>query len=204
MNSTPGKPGIMRSLLSRMSRTTFTLLLANIGVIVLAVFNNWSLSEMLWIYWGQSVIIGIFNFLRLRKAVSLKNAGGKLAFLPFFFAIHYGLFHFVYMVFINVDYSEGGIGGAYLLASLSLFFLTAFYSYMKGRKQITEATNPALLMFFPYIRILPMHLVLLVGSLVPAGATVFFLVLKTLSDAAMQMVEENRAEIESLAHSFRK
>jgi hypothetical protein len=75
---------------------------------------------------------------------------------------------------------------------------------MKGRKQITEATNPALLMFFPYIRILPMHLVLLVGSLVPAGATVFFLVLKTLSDAAMQMVEENRSKIESMARNTQR
>lgn len=45
------------------------------------------------------------------------------------------------------------------------------------------------LMFYPYLRIIPMHLTIIFGSMMGEGKVVLFMILKTVSDAAMHMVE---------------
>ena len=70
-------------------------------------------TTLIWIFWVQSVIIGIFNFLdmlTLRK-VDIANftindevpspAKAKGC-LSFFFLVHYGGFHIAYLVFIAI------------------------------------------------------------------------------------------------------
>ena len=51
-------------------------------------------------------------------------------------------------------------------------------------------------MFFPYIRIIPMHLMIVAGVSVFGGSTgalIIFLLLKTAADAAMHFVEHAMA-----------
>ena len=67
-------------------------------------------NSFIWLYWCQSVLLGVFTFFDM---ITLKNVNvdnltinGKPATpkqakgcLPFFFLIHYGIFHFVYLIF---------------------------------------------------------------------------------------------------------
>ena len=51
-------------------------------------------------------------------------------------------------------------------------------------------------MFFPYLRILPMHLTIIVGGAIGSagtGALLFFLVLKTIADVIMHRIEHSAA-----------
>nr|WP_294077797.1 DUF6498-containing protein [Thiolapillus sp.] len=88
------------------------LLLANLVTIVMAVMQDWSLLLVMWVYWCQSVIIGLFNFWRMMtlkrfstKGVSSSN-GPVLPTqktkreMSWFFLIHYGMFHAGYLIFL--------------------------------------------------------------------------------------------------------
>lgn len=50
-------------------------------------------------------------------------------------------------------------------------------------------------MFYPYLRIIPMHLTIIFGHAMDQSAMVLFMILKTLADAGMHMIEH---------HLFRK
>ncbi len=47
------------------------LLLANLVTIMMAVMQDWSLLLVMWVYWCQSVIIGLFNFWRMMTLADL-------------------------------------------------------------------------------------------------------------------------------------
>jgi hypothetical protein len=116
------------------------LLLSNLLTIVFAVAFGWSLMTMLWGYWLQSVIIGVFAFLQLLRmalgggfsvptAASSKHftgaASSAIVIAPkakskqmpittaFFFAFCYGFFHLIYAVFLS-SFSRTDIFGGLL------------------------------------------------------------------------------------------
>ena len=171
-----------------------TLLLSNLLVIVLAISQNWDISTILWVYWVQSIIIGLFQFLRI---LSLKNFSTENLtinnvpasptiqtkfFTAFFFAFHYGFFHFIYAIFLASVVAKTPENFLSFLIGSSVFFLNHLYSFIHNR--ITDEKlkpNIGTLMFAPYIRIVPMHLVIIIGALLGNQAKlIFFLSLKTL------------------------
>ena len=50
-----------------LDRSTLSLLGANIITVIVAIWQGWSLAPLIWIFWAQSVIIGVFNFMRIMK-----------------------------------------------------------------------------------------------------------------------------------------
>jgi len=88
------------------------LIVTNLLVIYLAYTQNWSTQEILLLYWLQSVIIGIFQFIKILDLKKFSTEGFKIndqSVLPtiktkystaIFFAFHFGFFHFVYLIFI--------------------------------------------------------------------------------------------------------
>jgi hypothetical protein len=50
---------------------------SNLLVIVFAVVDNLSAREVLWMYWFQSVIIGIFNFIKILSLKEFSTEGFK-------------------------------------------------------------------------------------------------------------------------------
>jgi hypothetical protein len=44
-------------------------------------------------------------------------------------------------------------------------------------------------MFYPYLRIIPMHFTIIFGSMLPQGMLPLFVLLKTGADAGMHLVE---------------
>lgn len=175
---------------------------------VLAVYEGWSLQELMTIYWAQSVVIGYFNFRRMLhlKQFSTKgvkengvrpaeNAATKRR-AAIFFALHYGGFHAGYMAFLIPGISEFQGSWLMLIVCTIVFFLNHRYSYFNYREQDQERKpNIGTIMFFPYARVVPMHLMIIFGHAIgPTTATglLLFLALKTAADVVMHKIEHSR------------
>ncbi len=102
---------------------SFILIIASNSIPAIGViFLQWNPYIILFIYWGESLIIGIFNLLKMFISGIIENgrfSGAELAEtagLSIFFTFHYGIFMLVHGVFIflfmilslSMDVNEGG------------------------------------------------------------------------------------------------
>lgn len=74
----------------------------------------------------------------------------------------------------------------------ALFFVNHLYSYRTNKEQKRRTVpNIGTMMFVPYLRILPMHLVLIfaAGHTDSTAALLIFSILKTGADVVMHLVE---------------
>lgn len=214
-----GPKDIKRALLKDPS--LFSLVLSNLLAIPLALIFNWNIMIILWAYWSQSVTIGFFNFLRIRSLkqplIKKPKIGEKQfmfnnVFMALFFAVHYGAFHFVYAVFL-MTFATWGLGAnvtpifsvigrpqptntIYVLLMAGIFFTNHLFSFIYNRKQDEKKQNIKRLFFFPYARIIPMHVTIIFGfgflSIIGWNVgfvLVLFLFLKTIADAVMHVIE---------------
>jgi hypothetical protein len=161
-----------------------TLLAANLITIVLAVAGGWDLASVLFIYWAQSIIIGIFTIITLLTAGMAQPApgqggqtatsGGRSApgvrlFLAGFFALHYGAFHWAYYSIIveNGIFGPVEFGNTGVWASCGLFFANHLYSFLYHRGSAEQqAQDPMEIFLRPYNRIIPMHLTIIFGGII--------------------------------------
>ena len=191
-------------------RSVAVLLGSNLFTIVLALVQQWNVGELMWIYWGQSVVIGYFNFRRILDLREFSTEGfriNKRAVEPtrktqretaVFFAVHYGFFHFGYLVFLLAETDIGsGLPWVGIAVCVLAFYLNHLFSYRYNRERERERIpNIGSIMFFPYLRIIPMHLMIVAGSRFMGSSTLallIFLLLKTAADVAMHVVEHAMA-----------
>ena len=185
------------------------LLLSNLATIFFAIKGNWNLSTVMWVYWFQSITIGFFNFIRILQLKEFSTEGFKIngqpaqptqgtkIFTAFFFLFHYGLFHFGYMMFLlRGTFTKAYVNAPnfielkYIFLTALLFFINHLFSYFYNRPKDTKKQNIGSLMFYPYVRIIPMHLTIIFG-LASDSALPLFLVLKTFADGIMHIIEHN-------------
>lgn len=189
--------------------SAISLLFSNILIITLSIVQRWEITTILWTYWIQSVIIGFFNFWMI---LSLKNFSTKSftinnqpvlptsqtkTFTAFFFAFHYGFFHFIYAIFLFQFFSFGrSLDFNYLLLGGLIFFLNHFFSYLYNRTADEQKTQSiGHVMFAPYIRIVPMRLVIVFGAFMGQSALLIFLMLKTTVDILSHGVKHTKVRI---------
>ena len=181
-----------------------SLLLANGITIVLALLQHWAVGTVLAVYWFQSVTIGLFTVVRL-LGVSAGRDGRerfKGIALAGFFALHYGLFHLVYLVFIVAFVLSGTYGIADpvgIALGCALFFVNHLVSFLWYRPR--EEASPEAIFAEPYARIVPMQLTIIFGAFLTAmvpgalGAELvllLFLLLKTVADVAAHLKKHAR------------
>lgn len=167
--------------------STLSLIFSNLMVVVFAVVDNLSAMEVLWMYWFQSVIIGIFNFIKIITLKEFSTEGFKQGNKPvpntkaakvstaIFFLFHYGFFHLIYGIFLgvfsgtaNLESENGGIN--YLFISALIFLISYGIEFYNSKKEeVTEIPNLGALMFAPYARIIPMHLTIILGGFIGAA-----------------------------------
>lgn len=187
--------------------TVWPLLIVNLVTIVFAVVEHWSLPTILWTYWVQSVLIGLFQCLKMLHLKKFSTDGFTMngrSVLPTeetkrrtagFFLLHYGLFHFVYAIFLA---STNGSVDVFAVAVAGIAFAANHVISYRSNKALDEARvrNIGSLMFFPYLRIIPMHLAAML--LIPFAGSVFslmmFLSFRTAADVIMHYVEHRRGE----------
>lgn len=88
------------------------ILLANAITLALAVWQDWSVLQLLWPFWMQSLIIGWYARRRILQLTRFCTKGVKINDRPVdptpetqrstanFFALHFGLFHLIYFFFL--------------------------------------------------------------------------------------------------------
>ena len=161
------------------------LALANMVPVAGVILWNWSVFEIVALYWAENVIIGLLNVPRMLLAKGTGGSGDgfskglKFLMIPFFF-VHYGFFcsvhgFFVFSLLGKQDYWEapfavipkmlgqvaGATGGAFALLVLSHAF-SFFWNYV-GQREYRER-QVSLLMFAPYGRIVILHIAILFGA----------------------------------------
>lgn len=187
------------------------ILASNALTLGIAVWQDWPMVMLLWPYWGQSLVIGWYARRRLLALERFSTEGftinGKAAeptretqrFTANFFALHYGGFHLGYAVFLLAISFVGDFGrppgpgdwGLFALLGFG-FFLSHRASHRRNLAADTRGErNLGSLMFLPYARVFPMHVAIIVGSMLGGGtaALLLFTALKTVADGVMHVVE---------------
>ena len=141
------------------SPSALSLLAVNLGVVYFAVHDAWSLATILASYLVQSIIIGIFQAKKILDLKEFSTEGFMIndhAVEPtattqrtvvWFFALHYGIFHAVYAMFIL---SAGAPYWPDVLISGTAFFANHLFSYLMNRNRPRQhLANIGSMMFFP-------------------------------------------------------
>ncbi len=174
-----------------------SLLAANLITIVFAIAGDWDAAPIIFIYWVQSAIIGVFTVITILGAdptaikadmdarhkergdnitIDLSRVRGHLYLLGAMFAVHYGLFHVAYYSFLIQDRIFGSVNfsSSDIWYSCGFFFINHLYSYLYYRNRVRQGedfVNDAFIN--PYFRIVPMHLIIGLGAVVIIFLQVF-------------------------------
>ena len=183
------------------------LVATNLFALAVAWYTGMSLRDMMFVYWIQSVVIGVCSAIRIRKLHAFTSGGLLMNDQPVpetpagkrqvasFFGLHYGIFHSMYLTFIvssDKHYALGELGTwwGYALITLSFIVTHAFSLRRNLESDISGRPNIATLMALPYARILPMHLTIVFGAKLGGTLPFAFLLfggLKILADCIMHV-----------------
>jgi hypothetical protein len=202
-------------MVSKKSKSILPLLIANVFTLILAVIQKWSFGNLIWVFFFQSVIIGLFNFLNILitpnyKIGDLTYGDGKRIKpternrkgIALFFLFHFGLFNFIYFLFLK--------DGNYIIDWWSLIFLLIVFlinNIITFIIEYNEQKNIGELFAFPYYaRVLPMSVVVCLGLFLADNiySTIFFLTVKILMDVYMQWALYDRSRFDKLKKGIEK
>ncbi len=194
----------------RVRPSTRALLASNALTLILALAFDWETGWLVWPYWIQSVIIGWYARKRMlalhdfttegftsgNRRVSEDEAGKRST--ARFFSLHYGFFHAGYFVFLCAQHAVENPRDLALLVLCGLSFAYSQRQTCAVQQAADRMGKPSLgaLMFLPYLRVIPMHLIILTSAALGSGVlvTLWFTALKTASDLAMDYADRRMAE----------
>lgn len=203
----PDPPGQAK----RVPPSAWVLVATNMIPLIGVVLHNWTVFQVLLLYWCENVVVGGFNVLRMLCAQPRSEVtwASKLFLIPFF-TVHYGMFTFVHGMFVIALFGGpnrvAGTSPHGLLAAVSGAGLTVpvialvashgfsfFHNYLAGG-EYQRVLLPQL-MFRPYGRIVVLHLTVLLGGFLvtalgsPTAAIVLLVGLKTAIDLGAHLKE---------------
>lgn len=185
--------------------TAWVLFIANAFAIYTALQNHWGTSDIILLYWIQSVIIGIEMACRIilgdynDEVEEMHRLGKSVArnkyMLAVLLLIHYGFFHIGYIFVINQESANFSLYKFLLIPGvietiLAFALNTVFSLFYNAYKDGGTLKDLNATIYRPYLRIIPMHLVIMTSGLIgivtggiAGGALlVIFLFLKTVAD----------------------
>ena len=169
------------------------LLLANGATIFFAINGSWGLQDVFMVYWAQSVIVGLFYVFRI-LILSERSIGSRIFYALFLFFC-YGFMHGIYLLFISpqIFFPNGKgffdpVDWGIVFPAIVIFAVNHIISYLYNMHLETKKQEPTNLVFLPFLRILPMHMAFILGSLL-GGTIIIFMVIKTITDSMLHSLE---------------
>jgi hypothetical protein len=189
--------------------SVWSLVAANVLALAVAHYRGWPLVSLMLLYWGQSVVIGVSYLFRILALEKFSTESFTINDQPVeptpatkrkvaaFFALHYGVFHVVYLIFIYAERRNAAALDVWFWICVGAFALNHAWSYRYNRDHDRQGTpNIGTLMFTPYLRIIPMHLTILGGGVLgKGGGLLLFGGLKTVADVLMHVIEHRRIKM---------
>jgi Family of unknown function (DUF6498) len=176
----------------QLSRSDYFMIAANLIPVYGVLFEGWSATEIFLIYCLETIIIGVFNLIKMgivtsvRKTDTWYNGPSRTSqhglFFMIFFLVHYGMFVAIQM---GIFFSVSGIAKGSDIGFLSFFYkwpqllgnnsyimLAGFiisYGFSLVYNFILPGTyktiSMSLLLFQPYIRIFIQQFAVILGSM---------------------------------------
>ncbi len=176
--------------------STLFLLAGNLYCIWYYENHEAAFATVVWIYLFQSITIGFFNFLDLLTVKDYTADAGTLMAdqkgngLPaWFFLFHYGFFHLAYFIFILSKFGFESIDRTVLLIGVGVFFVESVINFIRHKRmERTMSVNMGAMFFLPYLRIIPMHLMILLPAFLGWKPSLLFLILKMAMDLLSSML----------------
>jgi len=204
----------LKSLSSDLSHLSVVMLVAaNLVPLYSVLFLGWEVFPLLFLYWLENVIIGVFNVLKMLLCKP-DDAGtwlGKIFIIPFF-CFHYGMFTLVHGIFVFGFFGGYFTQGAPIPDEASV--LQALWSYNLGWVALDLAVSHGIsfavnyvkrgeyrqtslrqLMEQPYGRVVVMHLTILGGGFLmmmlnsPVAGLIVLVLLKIILDVRAHVRE---------------
>jgi hypothetical protein len=178
--------------------TIIPLVIANLSPLYGVLFEDWSIFQVMFLFWSETAIIGLFSAFKLIKVI------GPLAIVAIpFFSFHFGMFMFGHLTFIYTMFGTGTNYSSFIpplslilesLNGLELSILLLFISHgisfyvnfiQKGEYLLAKENKQAI---SPYGRVVVMHLTIIFGGWIilglhsPVGALVLLVIGKIVLD----------------------
>lgn len=166
---------------SNMTKSTVAILITNIIPLIGVLFLKWNVTALVILYWIENIIIGFYTILKIVKSSNTKiptKHGIKTAtqkemnkiklFVVPFFIFHYSIFMIGHFFFINFLLKPQNIPiWGYFIPFLSMI-ISHTISYKEEYLHNKEYMNidPVNQMFKPYKRIIIMHVVIILSTLI--------------------------------------
>lgn len=182
--------------------TACVLILANLVPLIGVVLWDWSIINILLIFWAENLIIGGFNLAKMGLAglrhapeITLSQTLSQMA----FFTVHYGMFTLVHGVALRTIFLNGSSAPLFesvqanfqLLTQAGLWWACAalvvshgFSFFANFVTQGEKTATPKQLMMQPYGRVIVLHLCVVIGALLiqllgtPVAGLMVLLVMK--------------------------
>jgi len=180
-------------------------IITNLIPIYGVLFSKWNIFSILFLYWAESAIIGFFNFLMVRKIKMLIPVGKDSPFKSVrylsisMFIGPYSLFMLVHGLLILLIFRPFYISFLETFVAFLFLVLNHAFSYAvdflwnQGYRKVAFDKQ----LFFPFRRLLVMHITVFFGGLlvkfigIPLIALVFLVVLKIFVELFDNWVERH-------------
>jgi hypothetical protein len=143
-------------------RALYFLIIANLVPLTGILFLSWDLFSVLFFYWLESAVVGIYNIARMMFIKSLHKTSGII-----FFIVHYSAFMAGHGFFIFALFSPASIKMSTVilgLVSLTISHGVSFVTNFIGHKEYEKVTISQQ-MLAPYRRIFVMHITIMLCAL---------------------------------------
>ena len=189
--------------------SALSLILANMVPVVGVLFWHWSVASIMVLYWFESLVVGIFNVLKMHRAeggiaakLTLNGVPAKDVVktgLICFFLIHYGFFMLGHGIFVLVLFYPWHVPIGTLLSAIFSLVLSHGISYRTnfiGRGEY-KTLSVSQLLLAPYGRIFVMHFTIVLGAFFiirsgeNIGALLIMIAVKTVIDLFSHFREHN-------------
>jgi len=182
--------------------SVWLLLAVNVASLGVAYWQQWPVTQLMLIYWVQSIAIGMSYVLRILALEKFTTEGLRILGEPveatpemrpliaILFVFGFGFVHAIYLVFLYAGAKTPLRFDLWFCLCAAAFALNHYWSYRYNRELDRQGTpNVGTLMTTPFARVVPMHLMMVSGAVFVGNMVLPFGALKIGVDVGMHLVE---------------